>query len=98
MSFSLPVTLPSTLRVLVDHHYAQWLAAVRQAGLEPDLIRLDASFMAELQVVLAGSDYVAEQLRRDPHMAWWLLEGQSLWRSLAAGEMADLLAAVIADS
>ena len=98
MSFSLPVTLPSALSVLVDHHYAQWLAAVRQAGLESELIRLDATFMTELQAVLAGSDYVAEQLRRDPHMAWRLLEGQSLWRSLVAGEMADLLAASIAGS
>ena len=98
MSFSLPVTLPSTLRVLVDHHLAQWLAAVRQAGREPDMGLLDGAFMAELETVLAGSDFVAEQLRRDPHMAWRLVQDQQLWRSLSAGEMADLLSAAIAGS
>ena len=37
MPFSLPVTLPGPLRTLVEHHLAQWLAAVRQAGLEEQL-------------------------------------------------------------
>ncbi len=91
MPFSLPVTLPDTLSAVVDHHLGQWLGAVHQAGLEPDLQQLGDSFMAELQLVLAGSDFVAEQLRRDPVMAWRLVEDQRLSRSLAPGEMAQLL-------
>lgn len=98
MSFSLPATLPAALHSVVDHHLAQWLAAVRQAGLEADLALLGDSFMSELQQVLAGSDFVAEQLRRDPAMAWRLTQERQLWRSLVPGEMASLLAAALADS
>ena len=96
MSLSLPVTLPVVLQRLVDHHLAQWRLAVREAGLEADLVQLGDIFIAELQQVLAASDFVAEQLRRDPHMAWRLVEDQRLWRSLAAGEMAELLAETLA--
>src|SRR5690606_39586654 len=39
----------------------------------------------------AGSDFVAEQLRRDPHMLWRLMEEEHLHRSLRSGEMAELL-------
>ena len=92
MSLSLPATLPASLQRLVDHHLTQWQLAVRQAGLESSLPQLGDAFMAELQQVLVGSDFVAEQLRRDPHMAWRLVEDQRLWRSLAPGEMAELLA------
>ena len=41
--------------------------------------------------VLAGSDYVAEQLRRDPALAWRLLEDGLLLRSLHGGEMRSML-------
>ena len=92
MSLSLPATLPASLQRLVDHHLTQWQLAVRQAGLESSLPQLGDAFMAELQQVLVGSDFVAEQLRRDPHMAWRLVEDQRLWRSLAPGEMVELLA------
>ena len=98
MPFSLPVTLPDTLSAVVDHHLGQWLGAVHQAGLEPDLPQLGDSFMAELQLVLAGSDFVAEQLRRDPVMAWRLVEDQRLSRSLAPGEMAQLLSQQLDDA
>ena len=92
MSLSLPATLPASLQRLVDHHLTQWQLAVRQAGLESSLPQLGDAFMAELRQVLVGSDFIAEQLRRDPHMAWRLVDDQRLWRSLAPGEMAELLA------
>ncbi|EZQ18647.1 bifunctional glutamine-synthetase adenylyltransferase/deadenyltransferase [Halopseudomonas bauzanensis] len=96
MSLSLPLTLPASLQRLVDHHLAQWRLAVQQAGLASSLPQLGDTFMSELQQVLVGSDFVAEQLRRDPHMAWRLVEGERLWRSLAPGEMAELLAEALA--
>src|SRR5690606_7193445 len=91
MPFSLPVTLLDTLIAVVDHQLGQWLGAVHQAGLEPDLQQLGDSGSAELQLVLAGSDLVADQLRSDPVRAWRLVEDQRLSRSLAPGEMAHLL-------
>ncbi|GGI90859.1 bifunctional [glutamate--ammonia ligase]-adenylyl-L-tyrosine phosphorylase/[glutamate--ammonia-ligase] adenylyltransferase [Halopseudomonas pertucinogena] len=91
MPFSLPVTLPGPLRTLVEHHLAQWLGAVRQAGLEEQLSNLGEPCLGELERVLAGSDFVAEQLRRDPHMLWRLMEEEHLHRSLRSGEMAELL-------
>ncbi|NLY59497.1 MAG: bifunctional [glutamate--ammonia ligase]-adenylyl-L-tyrosine phosphorylase/[glutamate--ammonia-ligase] adenylyltransferase, partial [Gammaproteobacteria bacterium] len=98
MPFSLPATLPSALRILVDHHLAQWFAAVREAGLEARLVQLDDTFMAELRRVLAASDFVAEQLRRDPGMAWRLMQDGRLWRSLNNGELAEMLADSIAEA
>ena len=98
MSLSLTATLPASLQRLVDHHLTQWQLAVRQAGLESSLPQLGDAFMAELQQVLVGSDFVAEQLRRDPHMAWRLVEDQRLWRSLAPGEMAELLAEALSSA
>ena len=97
MPFSLPATLPHALRTLVDHHIAQWLAAVDQAGLAPDLSELDGTFMDELHQVLAGSDFVAEQLRRDPAMAWRLARSEGLWASFKPGDMVRLLAEAVAD-
>ena len=96
MPFPLPATLPSALRILVDHHLAQWLGAVRSAGLESRLPELDDIFMTELQRVLAGSDFVAEQLRRDPAMAWRLMQDGRLWRTLEQGEMARMVADAVA--
>src|SRR5690554_2852120 len=98
MPFSLPATLPSALRILVDHHLAQWFGAVREAGLEARLVQLDDTFMAELRRVLAASDFVAEQLRRDPGMAWRLMQDGRLWRSLNNGELAEMLADSIAEA
>lgn len=98
MSLSLPPALPVVLQRLVDHHLTQWRLAVREAGLEADLAQLGDTFITELQQVLAASDFVAEQLRRDPHMAWRLVEDQRLWRSLAVGEMTELLAATLASA
>ena len=97
MPFSLPATLPSSLRTLVEHHLTQWVGAVGQAGLEAELARLGEPTRAELERVLAGSDFVAEQLRRDPHMLWRLLDDQRLHRSLRSGEMAELLAGALRD-
>ena len=98
MPFSLPGTLSDTLQTLVDHHLSQWLWAVRQAEREQDLPLLGDTFMEELEQVLVCSDYVAEQLRRDPAMAWRLLEDGRLWRSLKSGEMAALLTEALAGS
>ena len=90
MVFSPPSPLPDTLTSLVDHHLAQWHAAAAQTGAgQPEA--LGADFAAELRHVLAGSDFVAEQLRRDPAMAWRLVSGDLLWRSLASAEMGGML-------
>ena len=91
MSFSLPCTLPAVLEPVVEHHLTQWRDAICAAGLESRLGELGENFLAELRYVVAGSDYVAEQLRRDPAMAWRLVDDQRLWRPLATQEMAGLL-------
>src|SRR5690606_17427531 len=96
MYLSLPLTLPAIRQRLVDHHLAQWRLPRQPAGLASSLPQLGDTFMSELQQVLVGSDFVAEQLRRDPHMAWRLVEGERLWRSLAPGEVAELLAEALA--
>lgn len=96
MSFSLPSRLPSALKPVVVHHLAQWQEAIGAAGLESRLAELGDDFLVQLRHVLAGSDYVAEQLRRDPMMAWRLVEDQRLWRPLADQEMAGLLTEALA--
>ncbi|SDS63954.1 glutamate-ammonia-ligase adenylyltransferase [Halopseudomonas litoralis] len=96
MSLSLPPPSTVALQQLVDHHLAQWRLAIRQAGLEASLPQLGGAFITEMPQVLAGSDFVAEQLRREPEMAWRLIEDQRLWRSLATGEMAELLSQALA--
>lgn len=96
MSLSSPASMPINVQRLVDHHLAQWRLALHQAGLESSLHELGEQFLSELPQVLAGSDFVAEQLRRDPQMAWRLVEDQRLWRSLAPGELAELLAEAVA--
>ncbi|CEA05829.1 bifunctional glutamine-synthetase adenylyltransferase/deadenyltransferase [Pseudomonas saudimassiliensis] len=96
MSLSSPAPMPTHVQRLVDHHLAQWRLALHQAGLEASLHQLGDQFLSELPQVLAGSDFVAEQLRRDPQMAWRLVEDQRLWRSLAPGELAELLAEALA--
>lgn len=92
MPFSLPASIPASLRAQADHHLDQWRAAVRDAGLESRLETLGESFHTQLQTVLAVSDFVAEQLRRDPAMAWRLVEDDLLARNLRPGEMGELLA------
>src|SRR5690606_23727903 len=96
MSLSSPASMPINVQRLVDHHLAQWRLALHQAGLESSLHQLGDQFLSELPQVLAGSDFVAEQLRRDPQMAWRLVEDQRLWRSLVPGELAELLAEALA--
>ena len=90
MPNSLPL-LPDTLRPTLDHHLAQWRAAVDASGLASRLDELGDRFQQQLPQVLAGSDYVAEQLRRDPLMAWHLLEDERLLRPLVEGEMREML-------
>ena len=90
MPISLPL-LPASLRPTLDHHLSQWRAAVEAAGLTARMAELDGQFVEQLPQVLAGSDYVAEQLRRDPELAWRLLEDQRLLRPLQEGEMRSLL-------
>ncbi|MFN3580747.1 MAG: bifunctional [glutamate--ammonia ligase]-adenylyl-L-tyrosine phosphorylase/[glutamate--ammonia-ligase] adenylyltransferase [Pseudomonas sp.] len=76
MPLSVPPSIPDELAPLVRHHEAQWRAAVSNQGLESRLDELGEAFIRELPQVLAGSDFVAEQLRRDPLMAWRLVEDQ----------------------
>jgi len=90
MAHSLPL-LPDVLRPTLDHHLAQWRAAADAAGLASELPSLSDEFQQQLPQVLAGSDYVAEQLRRDPALAWRLLEDGLLLRSLHDGEMRSML-------
>lgn len=96
MPFSLPASIPASLRAQADHHLDQWRTAVRDAGLESQLDTLGERFHTQMPAVLAVSDFVAEQLRRDPAMAWRLVEGDLLARSLGPGEMGELLAAQLA--
>ncbi|WP_321348493.1 bifunctional [glutamate--ammonia ligase]-adenylyl-L-tyrosine phosphorylase/[glutamate--ammonia-ligase] adenylyltransferase [Halopseudomonas oceani] len=97
MPSTLP-SLPSSLQALRDHHLAQWLAALEQAGLAERRAELGEVFEAELAQVLAASDFVAEQLRRDPALAWRLIEDGRLTRSLAAGELRTLLQQALVDT
>ena len=89
--------LPASLEATRDHHLAQWAAALEQSALAPRRAELGARFEQELPLVLAASDYVAEQLRRDPELAWRLEAEQRLWRPLADGELRELLQAALAE-
>ncbi|MCL5042472.1 MAG: bifunctional [glutamate--ammonia ligase]-adenylyl-L-tyrosine phosphorylase/[glutamate--ammonia-ligase] adenylyltransferase [Gammaproteobacteria bacterium] len=98
MPMTPPFPLPDSLQPLVAHHRQQWLHAVEQAGLTARLAELDARFEQSLDIVLAGSDFVAEQLRRDPELAWGLEAADGLlWRRLRQGELSELLAAELAE-
>lgn len=92
MPFSSSVSMPKSVHSLVEHHLDQWRVAVAEAGLTVRLVELGDTFMASLPQVLAGSDFVAEQLRRDPEMAWRLVEDERLQRALRPQEMRELLA------
>jgi glutamate-ammonia-ligase adenylyltransferase len=75
----------------------QQLTRVRESGA---LALFDASapdLRDELPRVLAGSDFVCNSLARDAGLAKWLIDGAALSRPLAPGEMAQRLAAVIAE-
>ena len=89
--------LPASLEATRDHHLAQWAAALEQSALAPRRDELSARFEQELPLVLAASDYVAEQLRRDPELAWRLVAGERLWRPLAEGELRELLQAALTE-
>ncbi|UAW99084.1 bifunctional [glutamate--ammonia ligase]-adenylyl-L-tyrosine phosphorylase/[glutamate--ammonia-ligase] adenylyltransferase [Halopseudomonas nanhaiensis] len=89
--------LPTALVPLVDHHVAQWRAAAEQAGSELSLSECDDRLMAELRLVLAGSDYVAEQLRRNPGLLQAMRERGDLQRVFEPGELALRLAETLAD-
>ncbi|WP_022961423.1 bifunctional [glutamate--ammonia ligase]-adenylyl-L-tyrosine phosphorylase/[glutamate--ammonia-ligase] adenylyltransferase [Halopseudomonas pelagia] len=96
MPFSSPLPLPESLQPLIQHHQDQWHAAITRAGLKDRLPELGEQFVQGLGVVLAGSDFVAEQLRRDPLMAWRLVEDDLLWRSLGKDDMSRMLALALA--
>ena len=89
--------LPDVLVPLVDHHVAQWRAAAEQVASGSSLSQLDDRLMAELRLVLAGSDYVAEQLRRNPYLLKNMRERGDLQRVLEPGELAQRLADELAD-
>ena len=92
-----PFPMPDSLQPLVAHHQQQWLHAVEQAGLSGRLQELPACFSDSIELAMAGSDFVAEQMRRDPAMIWQLeaADGQ-LWRALRSGELSKELQAELA--
>ncbi|QIB52997.1 MULTISPECIES: bifunctional [glutamate--ammonia ligase]-adenylyl-L-tyrosine phosphorylase/[glutamate--ammonia-ligase] adenylyltransferase [Pseudomonas] len=92
----LPRPLPASLQPMVDHHLQQWRTALQHEALEERLGELGEDFESALPTVLAGSDFVAEQLRRDPQIAWRLTEAGLLSRDLRAGEMSELLIEALA--
>jgi glutamate-ammonia-ligase adenylyltransferase len=75
----------------------QQLTRVRESG----ALALFESSAPELRDalpgVLAGSDFVCNSLARDVGLARWLIDGAALTRPLARGEMAQRLAAEIAE-
>ena len=97
MSFTSPSSLPAELQLLAEHHYYRWLEAAQAAGLEQRVAELDAALLDDLPFVLAGSDFVAEQLRRDPGMLWRLNDGDWLLRSLQPNELAQQLRLALAE-
>jgi glutamate-ammonia-ligase adenylyltransferase len=96
MPFSPPLPLPESLQSMVQHHRDQWQAAVAHADLAGRVSELGEQFLSSLDSVLAGSDFVAEQLRRDPQMAWRLVDDDLLWRTLEKGDMSRMLGAALA--
>ena len=75
----------------------QQLTRVRESGALA-LFEASAPELREaLPRVLAGSDFVCNSLGRDAGLARWLIDGAELTRPLARGEMAQRLAAVIAE-
>ena len=75
----------------------QQLTRVRESGALA-LIEASAPEIRDaLPRVLAGSDFVCNSLSRDADLARWLVDASALSRPLAPGEMAQRLAAVIAE-
>jgi [glutamine synthetase] adenylyltransferase / [glutamine synthetase]-adenylyl-L-tyrosine phosphorylase len=97
MPFSLPESLPPPIQSQVEHHLAQWRDALATAGLTSRMGELGERFARQLPAVLGISDFVAEQLRRDPLMAWRLAEEGLFDRDLRPGEMDELLARQLSD-
>jgi glutamate-ammonia-ligase adenylyltransferase len=82
---------------LLAAYCEQQLTRIRESGA---LALFEASapeLRDALPRVLAGSDFVCNSLSRDAELARWLIDGAELTRPLAPGEMAQRLAAVIAE-
>jgi glutamate-ammonia-ligase adenylyltransferase len=75
----------------------QQLTRVRESGALALFEASAAELRDALPRVLAGSDFVCNSLARDAGLARWLIDGAELTRPLAPGEMAQRLAAVIAE-
>ena len=75
----------------------QQLTRVRESGALSLFEDASTDLRDALPRVLAGSDFVCNSLGRDAGLARWLIDGAELTRPLARGEMAQRLAAVIAE-
>jgi [glutamine synthetase] adenylyltransferase / [glutamine synthetase]-adenylyl-L-tyrosine phosphorylase len=75
----------------------QQLTRVRESGALSLFEAAAPELRDALPRVLAGSDFVCNSLGRDADLARWLINGAELTRPLARGEMAQRLAAVIAE-
>ncbi|WP_028693467.1 bifunctional [glutamate--ammonia ligase]-adenylyl-L-tyrosine phosphorylase/[glutamate--ammonia-ligase] adenylyltransferase [Pseudomonas cremoricolorata] len=89
----LPLDLPATLRPLVVRNQ-QFLEEAITAHPELDLQRLSAEQRQQFDQVAAASDFVMQQLQREPGMLFELLESGALARAYAAGELRARISAV----
>ena len=96
MSLPSLTALPNELHALVAHAGDALHAALDDAG-RAALGAWPAERQAALQRVLGASDFVAEQVAREPQMLLALAEAGELERSLAVGELRAQLAAALAD-
>ncbi len=99
MSLPSLVALPTSLQPLVTRTEETFLGAVRDSSAQAEQ-RFAAWSGARRDAfgrVCAASDFVSEQVSRDPELLLQLAESGLLERSLQAGEMRTALAEMLAD-
>ncbi|KQQ54058.1 bifunctional glutamine-synthetase adenylyltransferase/deadenyltransferase [Pseudomonas sp. Leaf127] len=97
MSLPLLAAIPAILLPAVTRAQQSFHAAVTALS-EPDLARLQAwpaERKAAFERVCAASDFVAEQVARDPQMLLALADSGELERSLGAGQLREQLAEAV---
>ncbi|WP_109513503.1 bifunctional [glutamate--ammonia ligase]-adenylyl-L-tyrosine phosphorylase/[glutamate--ammonia-ligase] adenylyltransferase [Pseudomonas ovata] len=97
MSLPLLAAIPAILLPAVTRAQQSFHAAVTALS-EPDLARLQAwpaERKAAFERVCAASDFVAEQVARDPQMLLALADSGELERSLDAGQLREQLAEAV---
>ncbi|WP_432697218.1 bifunctional [glutamate--ammonia ligase]-adenylyl-L-tyrosine phosphorylase/[glutamate--ammonia-ligase] adenylyltransferase [Marinobacterium sp. YM272] len=82
--------VPAHLHGLLEANLQRIEAALAQVGEIPE------SLLEGLPRILIGSDYVCEQLQRQPELLAQLHETGDLWRRYAPGELRDRAAAALA--